>query len=170
MARNRCRTPRWMCKTSAATSTCFQATKCWDRWPRASCGAGWRCSTRCRRTTLACNMAHEVDFEHSSFEHGALKFQAGTPDVAGPVGLAAAIDFLAAAGADSTWRHDQELVRHGLNRLAAIKGLRLLGPRTADQRVPVFTFAINGQSPMAVAKALNLRGVAIRAGDMAALP
>ena len=44
------------------------------------------------------NMAHEVDFEHASFEHGALKFQAGTPDVAGPVGLAAAIDFLTAAG------------------------------------------------------------------------
>jgi cysteine desulfurase / selenocysteine lyase len=116
------------------------------------------------------NMAHEVDFEHSSFEHGALKFQAGTPDVAGPVGLAAAIDFLSAAGAESAWRRDQELVRHGLARLSAIKGLRLLGPRTAEQRVPVFTFVMNGQSPTAVAKALNERGIAIRAGDMAALP
>jgi cysteine desulfurase / selenocysteine lyase len=116
------------------------------------------------------NMAHEVDFEHSSFEHGALKFQAGTPDVAGPVGLAAAIDFLSAAGAESAWRRDQELVCHGLARLSAIKGLRLLGPRTAEQRVPVFTFVMNGQSPTAVAKALNERGIAIRAGDMAALP
>ena len=116
------------------------------------------------------NMAHEVDFEHASFEHGALKFQAGTPDVAGPVGLAAAIDFLDAAGAESMWRHDQELVRHGLARLSSIKGLRLLGPRTAGQRVPVFTFVMNGQPPAAVAKALNQRGIAIRAGDMAALP
>jgi len=116
------------------------------------------------------NMAHEVDFEHSSFEHGALKFQAGTPDVAGPVGLAAAIDFLAAAGAEATWRHDQELVRHGLARLSAIKGLRLIGPRTADQRVPVFTFVMNGRSPVSIATALNARGIAIRAGDMAALP
>ena len=116
------------------------------------------------------NMAHEVDFEHASFEHGALKFQAGTPDVAGPVGLAAAIDFLSALGAESAWRHDQELVSHGLARLSAIKGLRLLGPRTAEQRVPVFTFVMNGQSPAAVAKALNERGIAIRAGDMAALP
>ncbi len=71
------------------------------------------------------NMAHEVDFEHASFEHGALKFQAGTPDVAGPVGLAAAIDFLTAAGAEALWRHDQDLVRHGLERLSRIKGLRL---------------------------------------------
>ncbi|MBA2302382.1 MAG: aminotransferase class V-fold PLP-dependent enzyme [Acidobacteria bacterium] len=44
------------------------------------------------------NMAHEVDFERETLEHGALKFQAGTPDVAGPVGLAAAVGFLAAAG------------------------------------------------------------------------
>jgi cysteine desulfurase/selenocysteine lyase len=116
------------------------------------------------------NMAHEVDFERASFEHGAQKFQAGTPDVAGPVGLAAAIDYLVASGPDAAWRHDQELVRHGLARLGGIKGLRLIGPRTADNRVPVFTFVVNGRSPMAVARALNQRGIAIRAGDMAALP
>jgi cysteine desulfurase/selenocysteine lyase len=116
------------------------------------------------------NMAHEVDFERASLEHGALKFQAGTPDVAGPVGLAAAIDFLTAAGPDATWRHDQELVRHGLARLSAIKGLRLIGPRTADHRVPVFTFVIDGKPPAAIARSLNQRGIAIRAGDMAALP
>ena len=89
---------------------------------------------------------------------------------AGPVGLAAAMDFLSAAGAEATWRHDQELVRHGLARLSAIKGLRLIGPRTAENRVPVFTFVMNGQPPAAIAKALNSRGIAIRAGDMAALP
>ena len=116
------------------------------------------------------NMAHEVDFEHASFEHGAQKFQAGTPDVAGPVGLAAAIDFLTAAGSEATWRHDQELVRHGLARLAEIKGLRLIGPRTAENRVPVFTFVLDGKSPAAIAKSLDQRGIAIRAGDMAALP
>jgi cysteine desulfurase / selenocysteine lyase len=116
------------------------------------------------------NMAHEVDFERASMEHGALKFQAGTPDVAGPVGLAAAIDFLTAMGRDATWRHDQELVRHGLARLREVKGLRIIGPTSADNRVPVFTFVMAGKSPLAIAAALDAKGIAIRAGDMAALP
>jgi cysteine desulfurase/selenocysteine lyase len=116
------------------------------------------------------NMAHEVDFERASMEHGALKFQAGTPDVAGPVGLAAAIDFLTTIGRDSTWRHDQELVRHGLERLREVKGLRIIGPASPDNRLPVFTFAIAGKSPLAIATALDSKGIAIRAGDMAALP
>ena len=63
-----------------------------------------------------------------------------------------------------------EIVRHGLARLGAIRGLRLLGPRHADQRVPVFTFVLDRQAPPAVARALDQRGIAIRAGDMAALP
>ena len=116
------------------------------------------------------NMAHEVDFERATFEHGALKFQAGTPDVAGPIGLAAAVAFLAAMGQDALWKHDQELVRHGLERLRAIPRLRIIGPERADNRVPVFTFVMEGQPPGAVARALDRRGIAIRAGDMAALP
>jgi len=116
------------------------------------------------------NMAHEADFERAALEHGALKFQAGTPDVAGPVGLAAAIDFLTAMGKDATWRHDQDLVRHGLARLREVKGLRIIGPSSPDARVPVFTFAVEGRPPVAIANALDSRGIAIRAGDMAALP
>ena len=116
------------------------------------------------------NMAHEVDFERAVFEHGALKFQAGTPDVAGPIGLAAAIDVLTAMGKDATWRHDQELVRHGLARLRDVKGLRIIGPTSAENRIPVFTFVIDGTSPGAIAKAMDAKGIAIRAGDMAALP
>ena len=115
------------------------------------------------------NMAHEVEFEHAEFEHGAQKFQAGTPDVAGPVGLAAAVRFFATAG-NLLQRHDDELVRHGLARLSRIPKLRLIGPRTAQHRVPVFTFVVEGHSATAVAKALDARGIAVRAGDMAALP
>jgi cysteine desulfurase/selenocysteine lyase len=115
------------------------------------------------------NMAHAVDFEHAEFEHGAQKFQAGTPDVAGPVGLAAAARFFATAGPQVA-RHDEELVRHGLARLAEIPRVRIIGPRSAERRVPVFTFVVDGQPAAAVAKALDARGIAVRAGDMAALP
>ena len=115
------------------------------------------------------NMAHAVEFDRAEFEHGAQKFQAGTPDVAGPIGLAAAIRFFGSR--DSAWsRHDQALVKHGLERLAGIPRLRLIGPRSADKRVPVFTFVIEGRTPMSVARALDEQGIAVRAGDMAALP
>lgn len=115
------------------------------------------------------NMAHEVDFEHAAFEHAAQKFQAGTPDVAGPVGLAAAVRFFEAAG-PLVREHDDRLVRHGLDRLAHLRHVRLIGPRRPEERIPVFTFVVNGHSAMAVARALDARGIAVRAGDMAARP
>jgi cysteine desulfurase / selenocysteine lyase len=115
------------------------------------------------------NMAHAVDFEHAEFEHGAQKFQAGTPDVAGPVGLAAAVRFFEAAG-PLLGRHDDELVRHGLARLSDVPRLRIIGPRSPEHRVPVFTFVVEGQDATAVARAFVARGIAVRAGDMAALP
>lgn len=115
------------------------------------------------------NMAHDVDFESAALEHGAQKFQAGTPDVAGPVGLAAAVRFFGAAGS-LLQRHDDELVRHGLARLSKVPRVRIIGPRSPENRVPVFTFVVKGQPAAAVAKALDARGIAVRAGDMAALP
>ena len=115
------------------------------------------------------NMAHHADFERADFEHAALKFQAGTPDVAGAVGLAAAVRFFEAAG-PLLRRHDDELVRYGLARLAEIPRVRIIGPRGADHRVPVFTFVLDGHAATSVARALDARGIAVRAGDMAALP
>jgi cysteine desulfurase/selenocysteine lyase len=115
------------------------------------------------------NMAHDVDFEHASYEQGASKFQAGTPDVAGPVGLAAAVHFLERAGALLT-QHDDELVRYGLSCLTSIPKVRLIGPRAAANRVPVFTFVVAGHAAASVANALDERGIAVRAGDLAALP
>jgi cysteine desulfurase/selenocysteine lyase len=116
------------------------------------------------------NMAHAVEFDHAELEHGAQKFQAGTPDVAGPIGLAAAIRFFEDAGDDAWSRHDQSLVQHGLERLMRLPRLRLIGPHSADNRVPVFTFVIEGRTATDVARALDEQGIAVRAGDMAALP
>src|SRR5947207_2959747 len=71
------------------------------------------------------NMAHSVTFSHAELEHGAAKYQAGTPDVAGPVGLAAAMELFDRAGHDAVAQHDQALARHGLERLLAVPGLRV---------------------------------------------
>jgi cysteine desulfurase / selenocysteine lyase len=116
------------------------------------------------------NMAHEVTFDRAELEHGALKYQAGTPDVAGPVGLSAAVSFFERAGRAAIDAHDAVLVRRGLERLRAIPGLRIIGPTGADGRVPVFTFTIAGWAAATVAAELDRRGIAVRAGDMAALP
>ncbi len=115
------------------------------------------------------NMAHDVEFDRATFEHGALKFQAGTPDVAQAVGVAAAARLLMSSR-EALQREDEALVRRGLRRLREVRGLRLLGRGMSDHRVPVFAFALNGWKASEVAAMLDARGIAVRAGDMAALP
>jgi cysteine desulfurase/selenocysteine lyase len=86
------------------------------------------------------------------------------------VGLAAAVRFFESAGPDALRNHDEDLVKYGLARLADVPGLRIIGPKGTERRVPVFTFVMEGHSAASVARALDARGIAIRAGDMAALP
>jgi len=136
-------------------------------------GAVW-----CRRELLdrlppyhvGSNMAHGVTLDHADLEHGAQKYQAGTPDVAGPVGLHAAIRLFDRLGHDAIRAHDAVLVARGLERLAAVPRLRLLGPTQSPDRVPVFTFVLGDLPATSVAEQLDRRGIAVRAGDMAALP
>ena len=116
------------------------------------------------------NMAHEVGLTSQEFEHAAHKFGAGTPNVSGPVGLAAAVQYLGNQNRSAIERHEAELTQYGLERLADIPGLRLLGPRSATQRLPVFSFASAGHSPAEILQHLDARGIAVRAGDLAALP
>jgi cysteine desulfurase/selenocysteine lyase len=116
------------------------------------------------------NMAHAVDLGSYEFEHGARKFGAGTPNVSGAVGLAAAVQYLGSQDRAAIERHEAQLTRHGLEQLTQIAGLQLLGPRSAEERVPVFSFVLAGHSPADILRHLDSQGIAIRAGDLAALP
>lgn len=117
------------------------------------------------------NMAHEVDDTSAQLEHGALKYQAGTPNVSGPVGLAAAIEVLDGIGFDAISRHDRLLVEHAASRFAEVKGLRVLGALTPSAaRVPVFCFTLGAVPIPQIVQAMDAQGIAIRGGDMAALP
>ena len=116
------------------------------------------------------NMAHQVDLTSQEFEHRAHKFGAGTPNVAGAVGLAAAVEYLCSQDRSAIQRHEAHLAQYGLDQLTRIPGLRLLGPYSAAQRVPVFSFVLAGHSPAQILHCLDARGIAIRAGDLAALP
>jgi len=116
------------------------------------------------------NMAHEIDLESQNFEHAALKFGAGTPNVSGAIGLAAAVDYLHTEDRKAIECHETHLTQYALEQLTRISGLRLLGPRSATQRVPVFSFVLAGHGPAAVLRYLDTQGIAVRAGDLAARP
>ena len=124
---------------------------------------------RMRPYQAGSNMAHDVDTDSEHFESGARRFGAGTPNVCGPVGLGAAIQYLRSLGS-AVQRHEQLLVTRGLAALAAVPGLRLLGPSRPENRLPVFSFTLADHSPREVLEYLDTRGIAVRAGDLAALP
>jgi len=118
------------------------------------------------------NMAHMVELESkpAHFAEGGLKFEAGTPNVQGAVGLAAAIRFLESLDRKRLWACEKNLTAHALESLAGVKGLRLLGPANANERISVFSFVVENREPLELAASLDRIGVALRAGDLASLP
>jgi len=116
------------------------------------------------------NMAHDVDIDSMNLSEGALKFGAGTPNVSGPVGLAAAITFIQSIGFNAIREHEQAITRRALARLGRVRGLRVLGSLAAADRVSVFSFALEGKTPAEVLAHADARGICMRAGDLAALP
>jgi cysteine desulfurase/selenocysteine lyase len=111
-----------------------------------------------------------VQLERSTYAKVPHKFEAGTPDAAGAVGMAAAVDFLHGIGFDAIAAHEQELVRYGMGRLAEVPGLRLFGPRDPEERIAVFSFELQGVHPHDIATVLDAQGVAVRAGHHCAQP
>ena len=118
------------------------------------------------------NMAHdlEIDTSPAQFADGGLKFEAGTPNVHGAVGLAAAINFLVSLGRKALWVGEQDLTRYALSSLNKVRGLRILGPTEPNERISLFSFVIENREPLDVARALDAKGIAVRAGDLASLP
>jgi cysteine desulfurase/selenocysteine lyase len=92
------------------------------------------------------------------------KFEAGTPNVGGAIGMAAAADYLTGLGRDALVEHERELVEYGLDALRAVPGMRIFGPSTPDDRIAVFSFELGGVHPHDVATILDDAGIAVRAG------
>jgi len=116
------------------------------------------------------NMAHGVDLNGQEFEKAAYKFGAGTPNVADAIGMAAAVDYLESLGREAIRVHEEHIAGYALESLASIPSLRVLGPRQIKDRIPVFAFDVVGISAETLMHDLDARGVAIRAGDLSALP
>ncbi|MFM7076153.1 MAG: SufS family cysteine desulfurase, partial [Planctomycetaceae bacterium] len=114
------------------------------------------------------NMIADVTFARTTYAPPPAKFEAGTPSIADAVGLGAALDYVTSLGRERIAAHEHELLRHATARLATIDGLRMVG--TAREKVGVLSFVMEGHDPVAVGRALDRAGIAVRAGHHCAQP
>ena len=121
------------------------------------------------------DMILEVDWEASSWNYIPWKFEAGTPNIAGVIGLGAAVDYLNILGMKNVREHEKRLTDYGLQQLAKVKNLEIYGPTDPEKRGGVISFNIVKGGKVAIhphdlASILDTEGVAIRSGHHCAQP
>jgi cysteine desulfurase/selenocysteine lyase len=114
------------------------------------------------------DMIASVSFEKSTWNELPYKFEAGTPNIAGVIGLGAAIDWVSRVGLEAIAAHEHELLAHGTRVLSEIPGLRLVG--TAREKAGVLSFVLEGVHPHDVGTVLDHEGIAVRTGHHCAQP
>ncbi len=113
-------------------------------------------------------MIREVRFDGTTFAEPPHKFEAGTPNIAGFVGLGAAIDYYQSLGFEAIHAHEQMLLAYATDRLREVPGLRIFGE--AAEKEPVISFLVEGAQATDLATLLDLQGVAVRSGHHCAHP
>ena len=116
------------------------------------------------------DMIEWVELESSTYAPIPAKFEAGTPNIAGAVGLGAAAEYLGAVGRDAILAHERHLIAYAIERLGEIPDLNVLGPRSLEERSGVVSFTLADIHPHDLATILDSEGVAIRAGHHCAQP
>ena len=113
-------------------------------------------------------MIRSVTFEETLYNTLPNKFEAGTPNIAGAIGLGAAIDYVGTIGMDEISAYESELLQYGTDRLSSIEGLKIIG--TADKKGSVISFVMEGVHPHDIGTILDADGIAIRTGHHCAQP
>ena len=113
-------------------------------------------------------MVRQVSFEYSEYRDPPYRFEAGTPDIAGAIGLGAAIDYIAAVGIDAVGRHERDLLAYATATMAGMAGLRIIG--TAPEKSGIVSFVLEGVHPHDVGTILDSQGIAVRVGHHCAMP
>ncbi len=113
-------------------------------------------------------MIDRVTFEKTTYNHLPHKFEAGTPDISGSVGLGAAIEYMEKVGHVAIAQHEQNLLNYGTQELKKIEGLRIIGE--AEHKASVISFLIDGTHPYDVGTILDKLGVAVRTGHHCTQP
>jgi cysteine desulfurase/selenocysteine lyase len=110
------------------------------------------------------DMIEFVDRDTSTWAEIPHKFEAGTPNIAGAIGLGAAVDYLSSVGMDAIAAHERDLVTYAMARLERIPGLHLFGPRDPAERSAVLSFTLGDAHPHDISTILDSEGIAVRAG------
>ena len=113
-------------------------------------------------------MILSVEYQKTEFKKAPHRFEAGTPDISGPIGLHAAMDYLDNLGRANIWKHDQELAAYACDRLAALKNIRLFGPKTG--RAGLVSFLLKEVHAHDVVTLADQAGVALRGGHHCTQP
>ncbi len=114
------------------------------------------------------DMILTVSFDKTTYNALPYKFEAGTPNIAGGIGLGAALDYVSALGPEAIAAHEHELLAYATERALEIPGLRLIG--TARHKASILSFVVEGVHPHDIGTILDHEGVAIRAGHHCAMP
>jgi cysteine desulfurase / selenocysteine lyase len=114
------------------------------------------------------DMIRSVTFERSTWNDLPHKFEAGTPDIAGAIGLASAVDYIQAVGLPVIAQHEHELLRYATAVVSEIPGVRLIG--TARNKASVLSFVMHDVHPHDIGTIVDREGVAIRTGHHCAQP
>jgi cysteine desulfurase/selenocysteine lyase len=114
------------------------------------------------------DMIRTVTFEKTTYAEPPYKFEAGTPNIAGGIGLGAALDYLNRIGLDRIAAYEHELLVYGTEQLLKIPGLRMIG--TAREKAAVLSFVIEGIHPHDIGTVLDRQGIAVRTGHHCAQP
>ena len=114
------------------------------------------------------DMIKAVTFEKTVYNDLPYKFEAGTPDIAGAIGLGAALEYLDGLGRDRAAAYEHDLLAYGTERLSAIPGVRLIG--TAREKASVLSFVMEGAHAHDVGTILDREGIAVRTGHHCAMP
>jgi cysteine desulfurase/selenocysteine lyase len=114
------------------------------------------------------DMIKRVTLEKTIYNDLPYKFEAGTPNIAGTIGLGAAIDYVNEVGLEAIGRHEQALLDYATERALEIPGLRLIG--TAREKASILSFVVEGIHPHDLGTILDHEGIAIRTGHHCAMP
>ena len=113
-------------------------------------------------------MIEKVSFTGTTYNDLPYKFEAGTPNIAGAIGLAAAITYLNELPRDAIEAHEQALMAYATEKSSQFEGIKLVG--TAKEKTGAFSFLIDGTHPHDVGTLLDQQGVAVRTGHHCAMP
>jgi len=116
------------------------------------------------------DMISEVTFENSTWNDLPWKFEAGTPNIAGAIGLAKAVEYLQSIGMEKIQEHDASLTAYAIEKLSKIDGLKIIGPKDIENRGSAVSFVVEGIHPHDLSEVLDRFGVAVRGGHHCAMP